>query len=147
MGVILDQNNKPMSGRNSKKNSGFNGPFGCPTCDNDTSGLTELTNGYDFPDSKYFDVYFYNDSYGNYEKRILGDATAEMGPFSIQTFLTNSNQIGSWYNDVSWFAWNTHPWITRGFSYTGGLNAGLFAFNYYYGDAIYNTFRLILSPV
>ncbi|MCI8466998.1 MAG: hypothetical protein HFI08_02250 [Bacilli bacterium] len=38
-----------MSGRNSKFNSGFNGPFGCPTCDGDTSGLTELTTGLSFP--------------------------------------------------------------------------------------------------
>ena len=59
MGVILDENGNPMSGKNSIYNSGFNGTFGCPTCDNDTSGLTELTNGYSWPDSRYYDTYVY----------------------------------------------------------------------------------------
>src|SRR5699024_6095029 len=59
MGVMVDEEGNPMSGRNSLYNSGFNGTFGCPTCDSNTSGLTKLTGGYDFPDSKYYDTYAY----------------------------------------------------------------------------------------
>ena len=48
MGVMLDQNDKPMSGRNSLYNSGFNGTL------KDGSSYTD---GIDFPDSKYFPTY------------------------------------------------------------------------------------------
>ena len=85
-----------MSGRSSINNSGFNGVFSCPLCDKDTSGITEITNGYDYPDSKYYDVYKYGTDYTNYTRRILGDATGELGPF-VEVDYT---YMGSWYSDV-----------------------------------------------
>ena len=50
MAIMLDEQGTPMSGRNSTQNSGFNGHFGCPSCDNNTSGLIELTDGYEWPE-------------------------------------------------------------------------------------------------
>ena len=146
MGVMLDQNDKPMSGRNSLYNSGFNGTFGCPTCDNDTSGLTSLTGGYDFPDKKYYDTYAYATVDGQYQRRILGDATGEMGPFASATYLTQTRQIGSWYADFAWPGNSYNPWFVRGDDRNAGSEAGVFAFSSTYGH-VYGSgsFRVILS--
>ena len=147
MGVMVDQNGKPMSGRNSLYNSGFNGTFGCPTCDNDTSKLTELTTGYDFPDSKYYDAYAYATVDEQFQRRILGDGTGEMGPFAEATYLTQIRQIGSWYEDHAYFIWSGSPWCLRGGDYPLGVRAGMFAFGVEYGRS-YNSgsFRIILTP-
>ena len=93
MGVMVDEEGKPMSGRNSLYNSGFNGTFGCFDCDGDTSGLTELTDGYNWPDKKYYDMYAYATIDEKYQRRTLGDATGEMGPFNSATYLTQTRQI------------------------------------------------------
>ena len=147
MGIMLDQNGKPMSGRNSLYNSGFNGTFGCPTCDNDTSGLTELTGGYDFPNSKYYDTYAYATVDEQFQRRILGDATGEMGPFASATYLTQTRQISSWYADEAWFVYSNIPWFARGGYYTHGLDAGVFAFSNDRGPmASYLSFRVVLTP-
>ncbi len=147
MGVMLDQNGKPMSGKNSLYNSGFNGTFGCPTCDNDSSGLTELTGGYDFPDSKYYDTYAYATIDRQFQRKILGDATGEMGPFANATYLTQTKQIGSWHSDEAWFANAYGPWFIRGGIHTYGLHAGAFNFNHTFGH-VYDivSFRVVLTP-
>ena len=147
MGIMLDQNGKPMSGQNSLYNSGFNGTFGCPTCDNDTSGKTALTTGYDFPNSKYYDVYAYFASYEQYQRRILGDATGEMGPFSIEITQRTKNQISSWYKELARFVNNTRPYFARGESYNRGSNAGVFSYGHADGREYAEAgFRLILTP-
>ena len=147
MGVLLDQNGKPMSGRNSKYNSGFNGTFGCPTCDSDTSGLTSLTNGYEWPEKKYYDTYAYSTTNQQYIRRILGDATGEMGPFETKTYLTQSRNISSWYADYAHFVNSYNPWFYRGAAYSDGLNAGAFAFPSTYGHASgHISFRVVLTP-
>ena len=147
MGVILDKNGKPLSGRNSKYNSGFNGTFGCPTCDGDTSGLTELTTGIAFPsDTKYYDVYTYYENYENYQRRILGDATGELGTFGTAIYGSQQRQIGSWYDNESWFAAHWAPWLSRGYGFYGGLGAGSFSFIGGYGRAVSNdSFRIVLT--
>ena len=147
MGIIIDQNGKPMSGRNSIKNSGFNGTFGCPTCDSDNSGLTELTTGVNFPsDTRYYDAYESSNSDENYQRRILGDATGEMGPFATAIYETNQRQIGSWYQDESYFITNLVPWFFRGGSSGYGLGSGIFYFTYENGS-LYGgvSFRVVLS--
>ena len=147
MGIMLDQNGKPMSGRNSLYNSGFNGTFGCPTCDRDTSGLTSLTGGYDFPDSKYYDTYAYATVDEQFQRRILGDATGEMGPFANATYLTQTRQISSWYADDARFVYSYSPWFARGGVRTDGLYAGVFAFgNDYGGVTTWISFRVVLTP-
>ena len=147
MGVMVDEEGKPMSGRNSLYNSGFNGTFGCPTCDNDSSGLTELTGGVDFPDSKYYDTYAYATVEEQYQRRILGDATGEMGPFSMITYLTQTRKISSWYLDAAWFVYNYAPWYGRGGARHDGTDAGIFLFNAILGQAHGDvSFRIILTP-
>ena len=128
MGVMKDTNGNLMSGRDSTYNSGFNG-----TLEDGSS----YTNGIDFPESKYYDVYNYNSSGSDYSQRILGDATGEMGPF---------NSISSsWYNDYVWFGSSSNPWFYRGSHYSNGSLAGTFCFNNIYGHASIGTsFRLVL---
>ena len=147
MGVILDQSGKPMSGRNSLKNSGFNGLFGCSNCDSDISGLTELTNGYDFPNSKYYDTYSYATVDEQYQRRILGDATGEMGPFNKKIYSNMTRRIGSWYNDISWFVSSGGAWFVRGEGYHIGFYGGIFAFSSNYANQNSSiSFRLVLTP-
>ncbi len=147
MGIIIDQNGKPMSGRNSIKNSGFNGTFGCPTCDSDNSGLTELTTGVNFPsDTRYYDAYESSNSDENYQRRILGDATGEMGPFATAIYETNQRQIGSWYDDESWFTNLGSPWTIRSWQFSRGLGAGIFSFDKANGySEVRGGFRIVLS--
>ena len=147
MGIMLDQNGKPMSGRNSLYNSGFNGTFGCPTCDNDTSRLTSLTGGYDWPDSKYYDNYAYATVDEQFQRRILGDATGELGPFASAKYLTQTRQISSWYADGAPFVLTGGPWFIRGGYHVNGLDAGVFAFEYDYGRVTtWISFRVVLTP-
>ena len=146
MGVMLDKSGKPMSGRNSKYNSGFNGTFGCPTCDSDTSGLTSLTTGKDFPDARYYDAYAYSSSDETYNRRILGDATGEMGPFAMATYGTQRRQIGSWYADEAFFAYYRDPWFIRGGSMGIGSMAGIMGFTFNAGNSITSLgFRVVLA--
>ncbi len=147
MGIMVDEEGKPMSGRNSLYNSGFNGTFGCPTCDNDTSGLTSLVNGYTWPESKYYDTYAYSEVDEQYKRRILGDATGEMGTFSSAIYLTQTRKISSWYAEDAHFVWNDAPWFTSGDAFYDGLSAGVFAFNFALGSSYDNgSFRVVLTP-
>jgi len=148
MGVMLDENGKLVSGRNSLYNSGFNGTLTCPTCDSDTSGKTSITDGYGWPDKRYYDTYAYqlnNDQH--YERRILGDATGEMGPFGVAKYLTQSRAIGSWYADVAYFVHSGYPWFLRGTTFVHGLDAGVFAFDNTNGSTGGSvSFRVVLTP-
>ncbi len=147
MGVMVDEEGNPMSGRNSLYNSGFNGTLGCPTCDGDSSGLTLLTGGYDFPDKKYYDTYGYTTVDGQFQRRILGDATGEMGPFANATYLTLTSQISSWYAVQAYFVYSSEPWFLRGGNHTDGLYASMFAFENHYGRVTSSIdFRVVLTP-
>ena len=127
-------------------NWGFNGTFGCPTCDNDTSGLTLLTGGYEWPVSKYYDTYTYATTDKQYQRRILGDATGEMGPFANAIYLTQTRQISSWYADHTYFIHIGYPWFVRGGLHSYGLDAGIFAFTNEYGRSSDNaSFRVVLT--
>ena len=147
MGIMVDKNGKPMSGRNSKYNSGFNGTFGCPTCDSDNSGLTSLTTGIPFPsDTRYYDTYAYAENDETYNRRILGDATGEMGPFATATYGSQNRQIGSWYADEAWFVNRYYPWFRRSGVYTGGVDTGVFVFVFAEGTlGNVDSFRVVLS--
>ncbi len=128
MGVMKDANGNLMSGYDSSRNSGFNGTL----C---LGG--SITDGMDFPDSKYYDVYNYNTSNNNYSQRILGDATGEMGPFQ--------DNASSWYNDSAWFVLSSSPWFSRGGYYNYGSGAGAFYFFNVSGRAHSGiSFRLVL---
>ena len=147
MGVMMNEEGIPFSGRNSLDNSGFNGPFSCINCAGDMSGLTELTTGYEWPASKYYDIYSYSQTAQALKRRILGDATGEMGPFETVNSQSQIRNISSWYKNRGEFVWKDNPWFVRGAHYTSGTEAGIFAFGYKYNEAFrWNTFRLVLTP-
>ena len=141
MGVLMDQNSNPMSGRNSIYNSGFNGTFGCPTCDGDSSGLIALTNGTEWPDKKYYDQYLYGITTHHYFDRILGDGIGETGPFGA----LQGRPVSSWYYDEPFMIHIGVPWFGRGGDVPRGAEAGIFAAEGWYGSSD-NAFRIILTP-
>ena len=87
--------------------------------------------------SKYYDIYDSSSATKTYSKRILGDATGEMGPFY---------NYKNWYDDDSHFAYSYNPWFYRGGFYSDGKLAGQFAFNRDTGGAnSFYGFRLVLT--
>ena len=138
------------SGRNNVYNSGFKGKLSCPEChdtDSVNPEITEVTDGIDLPtDERYYDKYDYSTSSTTYSRGFLGDATKEMGPFQSMKYLTQSRNVGSWYNDEAWLVYSGGPWVSRGGNYTFGTGAGLFVFTYAYGRTYGNySFRLVLA--
>ncbi len=84
----------------------------------------------------------------SYNKRILGDATGEMGPF-YSYFERNGTPYyhSSWYGDHAQFASVTGPWFYRSGCFSDGGIAGQFYFNGNTGEAYsVRGFRLVLSP-
>ena len=119
-----------MKGNDSTWSSGFNGTL---------MDGSSFTDGIDFPDSKYYDIYNYGED-NNYSRRILGDATGEMGPF---------NYTSSWYNDFAGLVYSSvyadYPWLERGGHYNYDSRSGAFSFSSYFGVAYGNiSFRLVL---
>ena len=138
MGIMADSTNQnPMSGKNSSEHSGFNGPY---------SEGGSLSNGIDFPDSRYYDIYQYDTSYTAYNQRILGDATGELGPFSNAKSGSQTRQISSWYQDEQWFIKTTALWFGRGGHFIFGQGSGIFDF--IHGNGVVsqpNGFRTVLA--
>ena len=149
MGVMLDQSGTPASGRNDKSNSNFIGTLTYPKDGNDPSktSWTEADGGIAYPESKYYDTYAFSTSQINYNRRILGDATGEMGPFDNVTYGTQTRQIGSWYKDEAWFVQFADPWFRRGGAYSYGIGSGVFSFihSYLVGDGYGVSFRIVLA--
>ena len=110
-----------------------------------SSGFTSSTiSNYD---SKYFDIYPADSEATSYNKRILGDATGELGPFYSYKDSDNSTRYhGSWKDNHAYFIESSASWFRRGGIYYAGVIAGTFAFIRYSG-ATYNTisFRLVLK--
>ena len=144
MSFVKDNNNNYIIGRHNEATSGFKGILGCPTCDNNTSGIIEIKGGENIPSSNYYDIYI-NTANNNYDyfNRILGDATGEMGPF----WRLNSRNLGSWYSNHSFYIRPHQPFYQRGGYYENGMEPGMFYFGLANGS-IYetNTFRLVLTP-
>lgn len=112
---------------------------------NDKSGFTteELTNY-----SKYLDVYPSDSSIFTYNKRILGDAIGEMGPFYDYADKDGSRRLhNSWYNGISHFLSTSGSYFLRGGLRDHGGIAGQFSFLQYTGDVYGNldSFRLVLA--
>jgi hypothetical protein len=92
--------------------------------------------------AKYLDVYTSSTSYTTYNRRILGDATGEMGPFVV----SNSNYISSWYQDYALFVYSSDPWFARGGYFVSTSAAGQFRFGRNTGGVNSDLgFRLVLS--
>ncbi len=114
----------------------------------DSSGFSEeeITNTY----KDYIDKYDKDSSTTTYNKRILGDATGELGPFytfrDSDNAADNNRYHNSWYADDSYFFEVSFPWLTRGGGYRLGVLAGQFGFYRNTGGASTGIgFRLVLS--
>ena len=97
--------------------------------------------------SKYYDEYDANSDWATHSKRILGDATGEMGPFYYYADKDGNNrQHNNWYADYSSFVYSSYPWFLRGGSYTNGVLAGQFSFDHVTGGVrSFVGFRLVLA--
>ena len=108
--------------------------------DASTSGISDsMLNTY----TNYFDIYEETPDAYNYSKRILGDATGEMGPFY---FYKDSDIHNSWYADRSDFVTSVSSWFLRGGHYNYGALASQYFFGVGNGDANeYGSSRLVLA--
>ncbi len=103
----------------------------------ESSGLTTE----DIIDLKYVDLYLAGEK-TQFNGRILGDATGEMGPF----FESPDHWASSWYEDWAQFLSNTSHWFNRGCMYLDGSGRGLFAYGPFDGTGKnYVTFRIVLT--
>ena len=97
--------------------------------------------------SKYYDEYSSSSDWTTYSKRILGDATGEMGPFYYYQDNDSGKSIhNSWYADRSYFADHSYPWFHRGGTSDNGVLAGQFTFDHHTGgDVSFIGFRLVFT--
>ena len=138
MSFNLNENGEVLVGDVTGRLSGFNGITGTGTIINN---LVEL------PEKKYYDLYKNETTSFNttFFRRILGDATAEIGPFYN---VSGSYVISSWYNAILVQFFSIHyPMITRGEYYASGDNASIFSSLGGVGNENGNhSFRIILMP-
>ena len=120
MGNVVYSNGQQMSGYKTSynQNSAFTGIL--------YDGGTSFTGTYAFPSKRYYDKYSYGESYKEYTRGKLGDATKEMAP---------TGEFGNWYSDYAGFVFSSSPWVLRGGSYDSGTSAGTFHFFYSKGAA------------
>ncbi len=157
MGVMQGKNDNskaPASGKDKSFNSGFKGPYSNCNENGAINGEecgqdTENKDGFDWPSSKYYDLYDYSTTGTDYKNGILGDATKEVGPFYRVSY-NNGNTvryIGSYNADLSYFIEDIGPWFFRGDGVSDGTDAGLFAFTSLNGlSSVSFGFRIILTP-
>ncbi len=100
------------------------------------------------------DSYFYKyyDSYlsqyaNNYDHRILGDATGELGPFGTENDPDgNPRNSSSWYKNQSDII-SQHRFYIRGGCYIDGSLAGVFSSSSHDGgNYLIFSFRIVLAP-
>ena len=105
-------------------------------------------------DAKYFDIYNKSSNTTNYQYRILGDATAEVGPFKsfidndgdTTATTTNSRYHSEWYRGGAEFATTSSSWFIRGNRSENGVLASQFSFQRNTGAANVNMgYRLVLD--
>ena len=117
-------------------------------------GSSEITNLYPdfFNDStytKYWDKYT-STTNTNYNYRLLGDATGEMGPFGSEKDPDGGTRNkSSWYKDNAVFINSSATWFLRSCAAWDGTLTGIFAFNNYSSGAIRSdtSYRIVLTPV
>ncbi len=112
---------------------------------NDNSSIEYGTGGLDkniLNDNRYYDIYEYGTTYANWNRRILGDATGELGPFGIPENLSISSYFKSTANFV-----NKNIYFMRGGAYFDTKNSGVFAFTTNDGlGYVGRGFRIVLAP-
>ena len=115
-------------------------------------GNSSITNLYSnfFSDStylKYWDKYT-STLNTNFNNKILGDATGEMGPFgSEQDPDGTTRNKSSWYKDYANFANSSVSWFARGGIWYYGTTSGIFAIGSDIGgmDGVVS-YRVVLAP-
>ena len=114
-----------------------------------SSGITDLYTDFfnDTNYTKYWDRYT-STANTNYNNRILGDTTGEMGPFGREVDPDNNTRYkSSWYKDYAGFAYASYPWFHRGGHWNGGTHAGDFAFSPDTGGTYtFIGYRIVLTP-
>ena len=113
-----------------------------------SSGITSLYSNF-FSDNvytKYWDKYT-STANTNYNNRILGDASGEMGQFgSMKDPYGSTRYASSWYDDYAQNTSSSSPWHGRGVIWNNGNNAGIFAFCSHTGVATeLHSFRIVLA--
>ena len=142
MGIVHDDNNIPYVGASDTDNSGFNGVY---------YNGTEHNGDYSLPEEKYYDKYNNIQIPFSYYQRILGDATGEMGPFTLFQYENNKVYLGNWYSNQNVMFYNGDEnfssMLGRGGDYFHGIVAGIFSFGELSGKSEYRfSFRIILTP-
>ncbi len=124
MGVLVDEEGKPRSGKDASYNSGFNGKL---------SDNSDYSEGISSPNEKYYDLYTTDDASTTCKDEVCyGQALSE---------------TSGWYNDQNFFIYSSSPWLIRGRYFEGDTGAGIFAYNHESGvnlDGL--SFRLVLIP-
>ena len=114
-----------------------------------SSGITSLYPNF-FNDSTYLKYWnrYTSTASTNYNNRILGDATGEMGPFTSEKDLDNNTRNkSSWYKNYAHFPVPSHPWFIHGGNWSLGTTSGDFAFSYMTGDMYASiSYRIVLAP-
>ena len=117
-----------MSGGAHEYVAGYLDPYGVASSDGVVSGLTTT----DLAKTQYFDKYLGSTVISSYSKRILSDATGEMGQFYYYLDKNGGNRIhNAWYFDGGYFVEPKAPWFSRGGTSIDGILAGQF---YFYRD-------------
>ena len=123
MTVYADSEGKPRSGQDATKNSGFNGTL---------SDNTKYTEGEDFPDAKYYDLY------------TGGSDTACNGGICYGYAYSETR---SWYHNMFGTPYSLNPWVVYGGSLDMATLTGVFAIGNISGYIQVNmSFRLVLAP-
>ncbi len=132
-----------MSGGAHEYVAGYLDPYGVTSSGGVASGL-KVT---DLAKEQYFDKYSGATTGSSYSKRILGDATGELGPFYYYMEKNGSNYShNGWYADGSDFVEPRYSWFGRGGPYDDGVLAGQFHFHRFTGEAFgYLGSRLVLA--
>ena len=115
----------------------------------DSSGITSLYSNF-FTDStytKYWNKYT-STTETQFNNRILGDATGEMGPFGSEKDPEGSTRYkSSWYKDYAYFVDSSNNWFYRGGKWYDGSGSGMFAFYIYNGSGYISiSYRIVLTP-
>ena len=114
-----------------------------------TSGVTNLYSNFfsNSSYSKYWDKYTLT-AETNYNNRILGDATGEMGPFGSEKDPDGGTRNkSSWYKDYAYLVSSSTPWFARGGAWVNGIISGAFSTGFgpgYISDD--KVFRIVLTP-
>ena len=119
------------------------------TSSGDLSGITSLYSDF-FSDNSYLQYWdrYTSTIYTNYNNRIFGDATGEMGPFGSEEDADGSTRNkSSWYKNYTRFTNSSNPWFAHGGNWDGGTGSGILAFSDTSGGAYANSsYRIVLAP-